>query len=246
MDDMPPVYGLIGYPLTHSFSPAYFHRKFGQLGIDAAYESFPLSDITDFSALLQTQPALRGLNVTIPYKSAIIPYLNAVTDEAGSIGAVNCIDIRDGVLTGYNTDAGAFERSLNPLLRPHHRKALVLGTGGASLAVRYALSAVGIAWVSVSRSKKDGAIPYSSLNHALLAAHTIIINTTPLGMYPDTDQYPDIPYELLSEAHLLYDLIYNPEETGFLQKGKAQGATTKNGLEMLQLQAEASWDIWNR
>jgi shikimate dehydrogenase len=243
---MPVVYGLIGHPLTHSFSPAWFQRKFERESVDAVYHPFPLKALDALPALLGNTPDLRGLNVTIPYKTAVIPYMDDLSAEAKAIGAVNCIDIREGKLTGYNTDTKAFEHSLNPLLKNHHQSALVLGTGGASLAVCHALKELGIDFKLVSRERSEHVIAYEELSQELIQWHKIIVNTTPLGMYPHVEAYPPIPYDLIDEEHLLYDLIYNPDETQFLSLGKAKGAAIKNGLEMLQLQAEASWNIWNR
>lgn len=238
-------FGIIGYPLTHSFSPAYFTEKFEREQIMAVYERFELKDITEFPSLLESHPNLRGLNVTIPYKKAIIPYLNTLSEEAEAICAVNCIAICDEKLRGYNTDAIGFERSLLPLLKPTHRKALILGTGGSSLAVRYVLQKLGIEWLTVSRAAGGEVIRYEDLNETVLNEYLLIINTTPLGMFPHTEACPDIPYSFLTDQHLLYDLIYNPLETKFLSLGKSRGATVKNGLEMLHLQAEASWEIWS-
>jgi len=240
-----PEYGLIGYPLTHSFSPAYFRKRFEAAGIDAAYHAFELRAIEQLPSLLQERPQLRGLNVTIPYKEAVIPYLDELDEVAADIGAVNCIHITDGGLKGYNTDAAGFEQSLRPLLQPGHRKALVLGTGGSSKAVTYTLDKLGIVYMPVSREEGKDRLSYASLKPELVREHTLIINTTPLGMYPDTDRAPALPYEALTERHLLYDLIYNPEETLFLKRGRERGATTANGMKMLYLQAEESWRIWN-
>lgn len=241
---MSALYGLIGYPLTHSFSPAYFARKFEAEKIDASYEKFELKAISEFPALLSAHNDLKGLNVTIPYKQSVIPYLDELDDAAAEIGAVNCIYIRDKRLKGYNTDVIGFERSLLPLLKPMHRKALVLGTGGSSLAVKYVLRKLGISFLSVSRKQNDNTTTYKALNDSIVAEHLLVINTTPLGMFPHVGTCPDLPYTSLTKDHLLYDLIYNPLETKFLSLGKAQGTTVKNGLEMLHLQAAASWDIW--
>jgi shikimate dehydrogenase len=242
---MPASYGIIGYPLGHSFSPAYFADKFQQEGIDAAYKAYPLPDITAFPQLLQMYPSLRGLNVTIPHKQAVIPYLNQLDDVARSIGAVNCIDICNGIVKGYNTDAAGFELSLLPLLSADHTHALILGTGGASLAVAYVLGKLDIDFRYVSRSGGQGHYTYNALTTDIIQQHKLIINTTPVGMYPDVSALPALPYEAIGASHLLYDLIYNPGETAFLAAGKQRGAAVKNGLEMLQLQAEASWSIWN-
>ncbi len=240
------VYGLIGYPLSHSFSKGFFAEKFQREGIQqCVYENFPIPTIADFPGLLQAQPQLSGLNVTIPYKEAILPFLDELSPAAAKIKAVNCIRFHDGRKTGYNTDVIGFKKSLLTFLQPHHTRALVLGTGGAAKAVMYVLEELGIAYTLVSRTAADGVVTYASLDAAMMAAHTLIVNTSPLGMYPDVDKAPPLPYECLSSQHLLYDLIYNPEKTLFLQKGAARGAAVKNGHEMLILQAEASWDIWN-
>lgn len=242
---MPSAYGLIGYPLSHSFSPAYFAAKFEQQGIDAKYELYPLADVKELQSLLQGQSNLKGLNVTIPYKESVIPLLDELDAEAREIGAVNCIKIENGKTTGYNTDAIGFEESLKPLLHAQHSHALVLGTGGASLAVVTVLKKLGINWRYVSRTKQDGSYTYDELDADIVSQYKLIINTTPLGMSPNTDACPALPYEAIGTEHLLYDLVYNPLETLFLAKGKANGAAIKNGLEMLELQADASWRIWN-
>lgn len=242
---MPAQYGLIGFPLSHSFSPKWFSEKFAAEGIDATYKAFPLENIESINDLLANYP-LKGLNVTIPYKTGVIDFLDELSPEVGTIGAVNCIDIRNGKRKGYNTDIIGFEQSLTPLLQPHHAKALVLGTGGAAKAVNYVLDKLGIERQSVSRNKTETTLTYQDLTEEIISSHTLIINTTPLGMPPNEDDAPPIPYNHITEKHLLYDLIYNPEETKFLQLGKQQRATTKNGHEMLILQAEASWNIWNQ
>jgi len=238
-------YGLIGYPLTHSFSPAYFSNKFRQEDIDAVYEKYELKDISEFSKLVRVRPEIQGLNVTIPYKQAIIPFINELSEEAKAISAVNCIAFKDGKLKGHNTDVVGFEKSLLPLLKPSHQKALVLGTGGSSLAVRYVLDRINIPYQLVSRTKSPTTITYDEVAEAILKESLIIVNTTPLGMFPNVENCPPLPYPALTSAHILYDLIYNPAETKFLALGKLQGAYIKNGWEMLQLQAEASWNIWN-
>ncbi|MBL7719977.1 MAG: shikimate dehydrogenase [Flavipsychrobacter sp.] len=240
---MPAHYGLIGFPLTHSFSPKWFAEKFAAEGIDATYKAYPLELIESISDLLANYP-LRGLNVTIPYKEQVLGYLNELDEAAEAIGAVNCIDIRHGIKKGYNTDVTGFEQSLAPLLQAHHTRALVLGTGGAAKAVHYVLEKLGLTYRTVSRHQSEGVITYDELTEELIASHPLIINTTPLGMAPHTDEAPAIPYHALTEKHLLYDLIYNPDETKFLALGKQQGATIKNGHEMLVRQAEASWEIW--
>lgn len=236
-------YGLIGYPLTHSFSPDFFNKKFKAESIDAVYNTFPLSTIAAFATLLSEHPNLSGLNVTIPYKTSIIPYLDELSDAAAKIGAVNCIQCTQGRLIGHNTDYIGFAESLKPLLQAKHKSALILGTGGASKAVAYALNTLSIHYQYVS-SSDSSALQYAAINKEILAARQIIINTTPLGMFPEIDACPALPYHLLNENHLVYDLIYNPEQTKCLARAAAQGAQTKNGAEMLYLQAEKSWEIW--
>lgn len=240
------LFGLIGYPLSHSFSKGYFAEKFKKENIhDAHYEVFPIPDITLFPDLVHRSHNLRGLNVTIPYKEQVIPYLDALDPEAEAIGAVNTIKIEHGKTTGYNSDVWGFEKSLLPQLQPYHLHALILGTGGASKAVAFVLDKLGITYRYVSRNATEEILGYAQLTPELIAEHKLIVNCSPLGMYPNVEACPDIPYAAITEHHLLYDLIYNPEETRFLQQGKAQGAATKNGLEMLVLQAERSWQIWN-
>jgi shikimate dehydrogenase len=239
------LYGLIGYPLTHSFSPGYFNSKFEREGINAVYKAFPLPDINDLPALIRNEPALAGLNVTIPYKQQVIAFLDELDEVAAEIRAVNCVDLRGGRLRGYNTDAAAFEQSLIPLLRSWHDHALVLGSGGVSKAVQYVLGKLGIRYLVISRDRREGGISYGEINDDIMQRFPLIINTTPVGMSPHMNEAPQIPYEFLTDRHLLFDLIYNPDETQFLAKGKAQGAAIKNGLEMLHLQAEESWRIWN-
>ncbi len=243
-------FGLIGYPLSHSFSASYFTEKFKKENItDAQYQLFPIHNIQEIQSLLESEPFLKGLSVTIPYKEKIIPYLDALDEVVIKVGAVNTIDIslknNRKYLKGYNTDVIGFEKTLRPLLKSHHLQALVLGSGGASKAVVYVLEKLHIPYKIVSRSIHADFLNYQQLTPDIIENHQIVINTTPVGMYPDIDACPDFPYTLLSSTHLLYDLIYNPEETLFLKKGKLQGATTQNGLEMLIFQAEAAWDIWN-
>lgn len=244
-------FGIIGYPLGHSFSPGYFNEKFANEGIDAHYDKYELPVITDLQAIIDYTPDLCGFNVTIPYKEKVMSYLDNVSPEARAIGAVNVVKVtrKDGdtpYLEGYNSDVIGFMRSIEPLLDKHHKKALVLGTGGASKAVSYGLHQFDIETVLVSRSQKDKTIQYQQITPELLNEYTVIVNCTPCGMAPHFNECPDIPYEALTKQHLLYDLVYNPDETLFLKKGKAQGALTKNGLEMLLLQAEAGWEIWNK
>jgi len=242
-------YGLIGYPLSHSFSKTYFAEKFAKNNIgDCKYENFPISSILEFPALIASQKALKGLNVTIPYKQQVIPFLHEKNDVVQKTGACNCIKIIDQKLYGFNTDVIGFEQSLLEYLKPHHKNALILGTGGAAKAVEYVLEKLGIAFLYVSRiaDASKNILSYDQVNDKKLATHTLIINTTPLGMFPEIQTYPAIPYELLTKAHYLFDLVYNPSLTIFLEKGKRQGATIKNGYDMLVLQAEESWRIWNK
>ena len=238
------LYGLIGYPLSHSFSPGYFNDKFLKEKIDASHKAFPLKAITELPDLIAAYPNLCGLNVTIPYKEQVLPYLDNLTDAAKAIGAVNCIQFLDGKLIGHNTDAPGFWAAIHPLLKPYHRNALVLGTGGASKAVVYALSQAGISVTNVSRIASANTLTYEEIDAAIFAQHLLIINTTPIGMSPHIDAYPPLPYHLLTNNHLLYDLVYNPAETLFLKKGKEHGAQVANGYDMLINQADASWDIW--
>ena len=233
-------FGIIGYPLHHSFSAKYFSEKFEREGIEAEYSLYPVG-IEDLRFKIEDLfNRLDGMNVTMPYKQTIIPYLDRLDETAEAVGAVNVVHKR----IGYNTDCIGFMESIKPLLRATDRKALVLGTGGASKAVCYGLKQLGIAPTLVSRTPKDGMIGYNDLTEAVMTEHTIIVNCTPLGMVPDTESYPPIPYERISARHLLFDCIYNPEETVFLDKGRAQGAKTQNGIEMLYGQAKAAWAIW--
>jgi shikimate dehydrogenase len=246
MSTKPQLFGLIGYPLSHSFSKQYFTKKFEELQrTDCSYELFPIENIDQFPDLIKNQPNLRGLNVTIPYKEAIIPYLDEVDETAKKIGAVNTIKISNGKLIGYNTDAFGFHQSIKPFVKSHHHRALILGTGGASKAVVHVLEKVGLDCLFASRSPEgENQLHYDQINEYVLNFHQLIINTTPLGMSPNVDQCPAIPYEFITDKHLLCDLVYNPEETLFMQKGKAKGATVLNGLNMLHQQAEKAWEIW--
>lgn len=240
------VFGLIGQTLKHSFSKVYFTQKFAELGItDCRYENFEIPSIDDFKALLDSQPELEGLNITIPYKEAVLPYLDVPAAVVKEVGACNCIKISGGRLYGFNTDVVGFRQSLQKVLLPHHQKALVLGTGGAAKAVHYALKELGISSTPVSRYKVAHGFIYEELTREVIEEHTLIVNTTPVGMYPKVDEAPSIPYEYLTPRHLLYDLTYNPSKTLFLQKGEERGARICNGQEMLELQAEESWRIWN-
>lgn len=246
------LYGLIGFPLGHSFSAAFFTEKFSREGIDAQYRNFELEDLGELMELLSEYPDLRGFNVTIPYKQQIIPYLTEVSPEAREIGAVNVVAVDhdpDGNVTamrGFNTDAPAFARTLAPLLPAEAVSALVLGTGGASRAVCHALAALGVPYTLVSRTPGEGRLTYADVTPEVIAANRVIVNTTPLGMSPKTDACPDIPYSALTPGHVCYDLVYNPAETLFLKKAAERGATTRNGLDMLHLQALLAWAIWNR
>jgi shikimate dehydrogenase len=239
-------FGLIGFPLSHSFSQGYFKEKFEREKIDdAQYENYPIPEIGQFNALWEADARLEGLNVTIPYKKEVIPFLQFPSSVVESIHACNCIRKFNGALYGYNTDVIGFENSLLPFLKPHHTHALLLGTGGASAAVEWVLQKLNITYQIVSRTKGVGKIGYDQVTPEIVASHTLIINTSPLGMYPNINEAPAIPYEAIGTQHHLYDLIYNPNETLFLQKGAAQGATVQNGLEMLHIQAAESWKIWN-
>ena len=240
-------FGLIGYPLGHSFSRHFFLEKFKKQRLaDHDYQNYPIASIHELPGLIADHPCLEGLNVTIPYKIAVLPFLHDITRLPEGLDACNCIQIRNGQLTGFNTDVIGFENSLRPLSGNGHKAALVLGNGGATAAVVYVLKKMGILPHIVSRKKNNGShLQYSELNEQVISEHTLIVNTTPLGLYPDTESFPDIPYNYIGSDHLLYDLIYNPEESVFLQKGKQQGARIKNGEEMLIIQAEESWRIWN-
>ncbi|MFN3754773.1 shikimate dehydrogenase family protein [Flavobacterium sp.] len=248
MDEIKRVYGLIGKNISYSFSKKYFTEKFalGNL-VDCSYENFDLSSIEEFPTLIANNPDLKGLNITIPYKEVVIPYLDKLSKNAAQIGAVNVIRFtKKGKLKGYNSDYYGFMKSLKPLLQPHHQKALILGTGGAAKAVAFALDQLGILYTYVSREVKEGLIDYDRINATTFDNYHIIINCTPLGTSPDTKAFPPIPYNFFTEKHIAFDLIYNPEETQFLKKAKKQGAITKNGYEMLVLQAEKAWKIWNK
>ena len=238
-------YGLIGYPLGHSFSIGYFNEKFKNEGIDAKYINFEIPSIEDFPEILASHTDLKGLNVTIPYKEAVLPLLDWQSEALVAIKACNTIKILpSGELKGYNTDYIGFRDSLVPHLKPYHNRALILGTGGASKAVAFTLSMLEIPYQLVSREATDEAISYQELTREVIESHPLIVNTTPLGTSPHTEAFPPIPYQWVTSRHLLYDLIYNPEKTTFLAKGEAQGATIINGYSMLVLQAEAAWEIW--
>lgn len=250
--------GLIGWPLGHSQSPEYFAEKFRMLGIEGSYSLFPLGNIEELPALIEKHPDLRGFNVTIPYKQAIIPYLNHISAEAEAIGAVNtiAIDHKDGKaeLTGHNTDCLGFADSLSPIIStntPSFRKALILGTGGASKAVAYGLKSLGIDYMFVSRNPSEMGneqhiIGYDDLSAEIMSSHGIIVNCTPLGMWPNAEGCPEIPWNLVPDNAVCYDLVYDPAVTEFMKRGAVRGATVKNGLEMLHRQADAAWEIWHR
>ncbi len=276
------TYGLIGYPLGHSFSRKFFTEKFEKEGIDAQYLNFEIPSIEEFPEIIKNNPELRGLNVTIPYKQQVMQYLDEISEEAKAIGAVNVVrierpspqpspimgretmrnagnkpdglpikgDMSEGLrgsLIGYNSDVIGFVESIRPLLKAHHKKALILGTGGASKAIRYGLEKkLGMKTLFVSRSAREGMITYEEVTAEVLKEYEVIVNCSPVGMYPHVDECPALPYEAMNENNLLYDLVYNPLETLFMKKGAEQGATVKNGLEMLHLQAIASWKFWEK
>jgi shikimate dehydrogenase len=243
------TYGLIGFRLSHSFSKKYFTEKFIKEGIeDCVYENFQLDTIKEFTALVNTDANFKGFNVTIPYKEDVIPFLDELDEAAQEIGAINVIKVQDdGKLIGYNSDYYGFRDTLEKFISlGKHHNALVLGTGGAAKAVVTALKHLNIPYQYVSRKKGNGILSYDELNEQIIKEHTIIINTSPLGMYPDIDSYPDIPYQFLTSNHYLYDLVYNPEETVFMKKGIEKGAHVLNGLPMLIGQAEKAWEIWNK
>jgi shikimate dehydrogenase len=240
-------FGLIGKPLSHSFSERWFTGKFEREGlVGHRYSLFPLERIEEMPALLKSHPQLKGLNVTIPYKREVMPFLNAIDPKAAAVGAVNTIAIRNGELVGYNTDVIGFRSTLEPLLKDERPRALVLGSGGASRAVAFVLKELGIKFRVVSRSRERGDLTWDLLDPTVVKACPLVINTTPLGMYPDVDTAPDLPYEVIGQRHTLIDLVYNPAKTLFLNKGESRGATIMNGLPMLEAQAEASWQIWQQ
>ena len=243
-------YGLIGYPLGHSFSINYFNEKFENEGIDARYENFEIPSIQQFPEIIDTNPDLCGMNVTIPYKEQVIEYLDFLSPEAKAIGAVNVIKVehkgKKTILKGYNSDVIGFTRSIEPLLERYHQKALILGTGGACKAVDFGLKSLGLQTLKVSRQIRPDAITYEQITPDMIKEYNVIVNCTPCGMYPHADECPKLPYEAMNSHTLLYDLLYNPDETLFMKGGKAQGALVKNGLEMLLLQAFASWEFWNK
>jgi shikimate dehydrogenase len=241
-------FGLLGRNINYSFLKGYFTDKFNNENFQGcSYENFDIPEINFFTELIKNNPDLKGLNVTIPYKEVVIPFLDKLSKNAALIGAVNTIKFtKKGELKGYNTDYYGFKKSLKPLLEPHHKKALILGTGGASKGVAFALDQLGILYTFVSREAKENAIDYERINATTFDNYQIIINSTPVGTSPNTEAFPKIPYEFFTEKHIAYDLIYNPAETQFLKKAKEQGAQIKNGLDMLVFQAEKAWKVWNK
>lgn len=242
-------YGLIGYPLGHSFSKSYFNEKFENEKIDAEYINFEIPTLDSLPEILASNPELRGLNVTIPYKEKVISYLDSISPEARAIGAVNVIRVghkgNNIFLKGFNSDVIGFTKSIEPLLERFHKKALILGTGGASKAVNFGLKSLGLETVFVSRFERPGTIQYSQITPEIIQEYNVIVNCTPCGMYPHIDECPNLPYDAITSKNLLYDLLYNPDETLFMRNGAKHGATVKNGLEMLLLQAFASWEFWH-
>lgn len=242
-------YGLIGYPLEHSFSISYFNQKFTDENIDAVYENFEIPTLDLLPEIISSNPNLKGLNVTIPYKQKVISFLDSVSPEARAIGAVNVIKVihdSNGVsLKGYNSDVIGFTQSIEPMLERYHKKTLILGTGGASKAVDYGLRSLGLDTLFVSRYQRPGTIQYKDITPEVIKEYNVIVNCTPCGMYPHCEECPELPYEAMDNHTILYDLIYNPDETLFMKKGAQYGASTKNGLEMLLLQAFAGWEFWN-
>jgi shikimate dehydrogenase len=243
-------YGLIGYPLGHSFSISYFNQKFQDENIDAVYENYEIPSIDELPEVLSSNPELKGINVTIPYKEKVLPFLDSISPEARAIGAVNVIRVshkgNKTILKGYNSDVIGFTKSIEPMLdKKLHQKALILGTGGASKAIDYGLRNLGLETVFVSRYERPGTIQYKNVTPEVVKEYNVIINCTPLGMYPKTEVCPELPYEAMDNHTILYDLIYNPDETLFMKRGAEYGANVKNGLEMLLLQAFSSWEFWH-
>ena len=239
-------FGLVGKNISYSFSRKYFTEKFEKENIEAKYYNFDLKNIKQFRDVIKETPNLQGLNVTIPYKQEIIPFLDDLAPEAREIGAVNTINVNGNKLIGHNTDYIGFSESLKPHLKPHHKKALILGTGGASKAVAYALKKLDIEYKFVSRSSGEAKLEYNDLSEEIIKEYRLIINTTPVGTFPEVEESPQLPFQYLNEKHLIYDLIYNPETTRLMARAKKQGASVTNGLKMLQLQAESAWKIWNK
>jgi shikimate dehydrogenase len=239
-------FGLLGRNISYSFSKGYFTKKFKNLDLNKhSYENFDLANIQEFKDVISGSNAIKGMNVTIPYKEAIIPFLDELDETAAKIGAVNTIKFTKKGLKGFNTDADGFQKAIAPYLEKHHRKALILGTGGASKAIAHVLGELKIEFKFVSRNPKENQLSYADLNEAVMKNHSVIINCTPLGTYPNLEQKPDIPYQFITSKHLLFDLIYNPEKSAFLGLGEKAGASISNGYRMLEFQAEKSWEIWN-
>ncbi|MGS0527467.1 shikimate dehydrogenase family protein [Zobellia nedashkovskayae] len=238
-------FGLVGKDISYSFSRGYFTKKFSDLGLDTySYENFDFQAIEEITDVLKNNTDIKGMNVTIPYKQEVMPFLSELDPEAEKIGAVNTIQFTENGLKGFNTDAYGFKNAMAPFLKPHHKKALILGTGGASKAVAYVLGEMGISYIFVSRSPGDNKISYDQVTENVLKEHTILVNCTPLGTHPNIEERPTLPYEFLNDKHFLFDLIYNPEKSAFLTAGEAKGAQISNGLRMLELQADRSWQIW--
>jgi shikimate dehydrogenase len=241
------LYGLIGYPLTHSFSKDYFAEKFKREAVeDCRYENFQLRDITELPGIIKDNPCLEGLNVTIPYKESVVSFLDEKNELVRQTGACNCIKIVNGKLAGFNTDVIGFEKSLLTKLQPHHKNALILGTGGAAKAVEFVLKKNHVHYTYVSRKHSQNSITYEQLTPAVLEKNKLIINTTPVGMYPKVNEILPLPFEAITPKHFLFDLTYNPPKTLFLKKGEERGAATQNGYDMLVSQAEESWKIWDQ
>jgi len=239
-------FGLIGKNISYSFSKGYFTQKFSEMGLkDHTYENFDLQNISDFENVINNNPNIKGLNVTIPYKQEIIPYLDILEEQAREIGAVNTIQFTENGLKGHNTDNYGFRNAIFPFIKKHHTKALILGTGGASKAVAFVLDSLGISHTFVSRNPTVGQLSYDELDSDIMKDFTILVNCTPLGTYPNIEQHPNITYQCITQNHLLFDLIYNPEKTKFLKEGEVRGAQISNGLRMLELQADRAWEIWN-
>jgi shikimate dehydrogenase len=248
MEEKKSKFGLLGKNISYSFSSGYFTKKFEKLNLKKhKYVNFDIPEIKDFPSIIEETPNLKGMNVTIPYKEVVILYLDKIDKTAKKIGAVNTIRItKKGNLKGYNTDIFGFENSIKPFLKKHHKKALILGTGGASKAVAYAFKRNDINFKFVSRNPSEkNQISYKDLSEEILEEYTVIVNCSPIGTFPNVNDAPKIPYQFITDKHLLFDLIYNPEETAFLKKGKEKGAAIKNGYQMLELQAEEAWRIWN-
>jgi len=240
----PKTFGLIGRKLEHSFSSSYFTKKFEELQLDHRYLNFEMESISELPDLISTEK-LNGLNVTVPYKESVLPFLDELNPIAEEIGAVNTIEFKEEKLIGHNTDAFGFRQSIKPFLKSNHERALILGSGGSSKAVQFVLKQIGVECFTVSRTPAGDQLHYQDLNQEIITTCQLIVNATPVGMYPFPDNHPDIPYRYITDQHLLIDLIYNPEQTGFMKNGRSNGATVLNGLTMLKQQAEKSWSIWN-